>query len=163
MKPLVIPLKIKGRVNIWDLTKEAIARAINNTADRINRGEISHYTPRGQTGHLQESFYADVRGGTIRLIWPESYAKAVDKGATRHMILPRTKQALSFPDRSGKQRAVRGHLVGKSGYDGRAVVKYVLDHPGQAAQHFSMRTSKAAYGILRQEIENEIARMEGFL
>ncbi len=156
MKPLVIPLRLKGRVNIWDLTKEAIARALENTTNRINRGELKHLTPRGATGHLQDSFYADTRGGTIRLIWPESYAKAVDKGARRHMILPKTKQALSFPDRSGMQR-------GRKDYDGRAVVKYVLDHPGQAGQRFGIRTAKAAYAIIRQEIENEIARMEGFL
>ncbi len=155
MRPLVIPLKLKGRVNIWDLTKEAIARAVNSAADRITR-ELKHLTPRGITGHLQDSFYADTRGGTIRLIWPESYAKAVDKGARRHMILPKTKQALSFPDRSGMQR-------GRKDYDGRAVVKYVLDHPGQAGQRFGIRTAKASYAILRQEIEKEIARMEGFL
>jgi hypothetical protein len=157
---LVIPLKLKGRVNIWDLTNEAINRALEHAVSRINQGEIDHYTPRGLTGHLQESFYADVRGGTIRLIWPEAYAEAVDKGARRHMILPKGKKALSFPDRSGQQRATRGHLTGKSGYDGRAVVKYVLDHPGQAAQRYGMRTAKAAYGIIRDEIINEIARIE---
>ncbi len=161
MKPLVIPLRLKGRVNIWDLTKEAIARAINNTVDRINQGEIDHYTPKGATGRLQGTFYSDVRGGTIRLIWPEDYAKAVDKGATRHRILPKTGTILSFPDRRSMQRGRKGK--GKWAYDGRAIVKYVLDHPGQRAQHFGMRTTKASYGILRQEIEREIARMEGFL
>ena len=153
---LVIPLKLKGRVNIWDLTKEAINRALNNAVGRINRGEISHLTPIGPYGKgtLQKTFYADIRGDTIRLIWPEDYAKAVDAGARGHMILPKTKQALSFPDRSGKQFGTR------KDYDGRAVVKYVLKHPGQAAQRFGMRTAKAAYAIIRDEIINEIARIE---
>ena len=163
MKPLVVSLKLKGRVNIWDLTKEAIKRAIDNAANRINRGELKHLTPRGATGHLQDSFYADTAGDGIRLIWPEDYAEAVDKGARQHPIFPKGKKALSFPDRSGVQRATRGHLTGKSGYDGRAVVKYVLRHPGQPGQHFGMRTAKAAYVIIRQEIENEIARLEGFV
>lgn len=162
---LVIPLKLKGRVNIWDLTNEAIRRALENSVDRINRGEIDHFMPGPGTnpyskGGLQKTFYADIRGGTIRLIWPEDYATAVDKGAHSHMILPKGKKALSFPDRSGQQRATRGHLTGKSGYDGRAVVKYVLNHPGQAAQRFGMRTAKAAYAIIRDEIINEIARIE---
>ena len=159
---LVINLRLKGRVNIWDLTKDAIRRALENAVGRINRGEISHYTPIGPWGKgtLRQTFYSDIRGDTIRLIWPETYAEFVDKGARTHMILPKGKQALSFPDRDGTQRATRGHLTGKSGYDGRAVVKYVLRHPGQAAQRFGMRTSKAAYAIIRDEIINEIARIE---
>lgn len=159
---LVIPLRLKGRVNIWDLTEKAIRRALEAAVSRINQGEIDHYTPIGPWGKgtLQKTFYADIRGGTIRLIWPEDYAKYVDKGATSHMILPKGKQALSFPDRAGIQRATRGHLTGKSGYDGRAVVKYVLRHPGQKAQRFGMRASKAAYAIVREEIINEIARIE---
>ena len=160
MKPLVIPLRLKGRVNVWDLTKEAIARAIDSAANRIPR-ELKHLTPRGATGHLQDSFYADTAGGTIRLIWPESYAKAVDKGAVGHQILPRSGKVLSFPDRSGMQFGRKGK--GKWAYDGRAIVRHVLNHPGQPAQHYGMRTAKAAYAIIRQEIENEIARMEGFL
>lgn len=150
---LVIPLRLKGRVDIWDLTKAAIARALDRAADRITR-ELKHYTPRGATGHLQDSFFADTRGDTIRLIWPETYAKSVDKGAGVHRIYPKTKQALSFPDRSGMQFGKR------KDYDGRAVVKYVLHHPGQAAQRFGMRTAKAAYAIIREEIINEIARIE---
>ena len=150
---LTIPLRLKGRVNIWDLTQAAIKRAIGNAALRITR-ELKHLTPRGQTGHLQDSFFADIRGDTIRLIWPEEYAKAVDRGAGVHRIFPKTKKALSFPDRSGKQFGTR------KDYDGRAVVKYVLHHPGQAAQHFGIRTAKAAYAIIRDEIINEIARIE---
>ncbi len=158
---LTVSLKLKGRVNIWDLTKEAIRKALDRAAVRITR-ELKHYTPIGPYGKgtLRESFYADIRGDTIRLIWPEDYAKVVDQGAVQHLILPKGKKALSFPDRSGQQRATRGHLTGKSGYDGRAVVKYVLRHPGQAAQRFGMRTAKAAYAIIRDEIINEIARIE---
>ena len=150
---LTIPLNLKGRVNIWDLTRAAIKRALDRATFRITR-ELKHLTPRGQTGHLQDSFFADIRGDTIRLIWPEEYAKAVDRGAGVHRIFPKTKKALSFPDRSGKQFGTR------KDYDGRAVVKYVLHHPGQAAQHFGIRTAKAAYAIIRDEIINEIARIE---
>ena len=158
---LVIPLKLKGRVNIWDLTQAAIRTALDRAAGRITR-ELKYLTPVGPYGKgtLRGSFYADIRGDTIRLIWPEDYAKDVDQGARQHMIFPKGKKALSFPDRSGHQRATRGHLTGKSGYDGRAVVKYVLRHPGQAAQRFGMRTAKAAYAIIRDEILNEIARIE---
>ena len=152
---LTIPLRLKGKVNIWDLTREAIRRALDRATDRITR-ELKHLTPIGPYGKgtLRSSFYADIRGDTIRLIWPEDYAEVVDKGARGHMILPKTKQALSFPDRSGKQFGTR------KDYDGRAVVKYVLRHPGQAAQHFGMRTARAAYAIIRDEIINEIARIE---
>ena len=163
---LTIPLKLKGRVNIWDLTREAIRRALDNAVNRINQGEIDHFTPGPGTnpyskGRLQQTFYADIRGDTIRLIWPETYAELVDKGARRHTIQPKGAGILSFPDRAGKQFGRKGK--GKWAYDGRAIVKYVLNHPGQAAQHFGMRTARAAYAIVRQEIENEIARMEGFL
>ena len=154
---LTIPLNLKGRVNIWDLTQAAIKRAIGNAALRITR-ELKHLTPRGLTGHLQDTFYADVRGDTIRLIWPESYAEAVDKGARQHMILPKGGGILSFPDRAGRQLGRKGK--GKWAYDGRAIVKYVLRHPGQAAQLFGMRTSRAAYAIIRDEILNEIERVE---
>ena len=150
---LVIPLRLKGRVNIWDLTQAAIRTALDRAAMRITR-ELKGLTPRGATGQLQESFYADIRGDTIRLIWPESYAEAVDKGARQHPIWPKSKKALSFPDRSGKQFGTR------KDYDGRAVVRYVLRHPGQAAQLFGMRTARAAYAIIRDEIINEIARIE---
>jgi len=159
---LVIPLKLKGRVNIWDLTQEAINRALDNAVARINQGEIDHYTPNPtknpySKGNLQKTFYADRAGGGIRLIWPEDYAKAVDKGAHTHRILPKGK-VLSFPDRAGKQFGRKGK--GKWAYDGRAIVKYVLNHPGQAAQHYGMRTAKAAYAIIREEIINEIERID---
>ena len=136
------------------MTQAAIRRALDRSADRITR-ELKHLTPIGPygTGRLRESFYADIRGDTIRLIWPEDHAKAVDQGAVQHMILPKSKKALSFPDRSGKQFGTR------KDYDGRAVVKYVLRHPGQAAQRYGMRTAKAAYAIIRDEILNEIARI----
>lgn len=155
---LVIPLRLKGRVNVWDLTQEAIGRALDTSADRITR-ELKYLTPGPDTnpyskGRLRESFYADRAGGGIRLIWPEDHAKAVDQGAVGHQILPKGKKALSFPDRSGMQFGKR------KDYDGRAVVKYVLRHPGQAAQRYGMRTAKAAYAIIREEILNEIARVD---
>ena len=95
MKPLVIPLKLKGRVNLWDLTREAIARAIDEAAKRITR-ELPYLTPKGATGHLQGSFFARGKSGGIDLIWPEDYAEAVDKGARRHMIVPKSGKILSF-------------------------------------------------------------------
>ena len=156
---LVINLRLKGRVNIWDLTKAAIRTALDNAVSRINQGEISHFTPGPDTnpyskGSLRGTFYADIRGDTIRLIWPETYAELVDKGAMRHTIQP--KQAggiIAFPDRAGLQ-------FGRKDYDGYAYVKYVLNHPGQRGQLFGMRTSRAAYAIIRDEIINEIARIE---
>ena len=163
MKPLVVSLNLKGRVNIWDLTKAAISRALDEAANRIPR-ELRDITPVGPygTGTMRGSFYADRAGGGIRLIWPEPYAEAVDKGATRHTIQPKKAGGiLSFPDRAGKQFGRKGK--GKWAYDGRAIVQYVLNHPGQKAQHFGIRMSKAAYGIIREEIENEIARLEGFV
>ena len=152
---LVIPLRLKGRVNIWDLTKAAIRTALDRAADRITR-ELKDITPIGPygTGTLRGSFYADIRGDTIRLIWPEPYAEYVDKGATRHQILPKKAGGIiAFPDRAGMQ-------FGRKDYDGYAYVKYVLNHPGQRAQHFGMRTARAAYAIIRDEIINEIARIE---
>jgi len=130
----------KRQLAVWvQKFPEAVDRAIDRSIPMIE--EMAAMLTPVKTGELRKSIQVVRTQKGLVIRWTAPHAKVAESGSPPHIILPKTKKALSF-----------------EGPEGLIVVKKVR-HPGYPGWGYKEDVRKQAVFIIKANILDEIGRL----